>query len=267
MQQAPTHNSKYLPEALQLVVCAHLSLVQLARLATVSRLWAATYKAHLLAEQQRLKAVVAEAPPDHYIPLERPGSAPHQSLLDALPTHLPDSSTPLSGREGYWTSGSPGIFLNTWPDSWQRVPLRLRSGPVVYWSKFRFGSSAYPYSGFRVFWFPRNRRCQREHFSVDALVDHPEDMDQLLGLLLVWLQDLLPHQIQDRRHQSGKLLPSPTVDIECFLRFKSGGGMWAPLAPLLREVVFSQVGSSVESEQKGSVVFSAGKPQRGVAAP
>lgn len=66
--------------------------------------------------------------------------------------------------------------------------------------------------------------------SVSARVGDPIEMPELLGLLLVLLQDRLPRLLQEQGQQSGERAPSLSVHMECTLSFGSGCSMWAPLA-------------------------------------
>lgn len=244
-------------------MCAYLSLTELARLATVSKLWDQTYKARLSAEQQRLKALVAEAPPG-------PSSgAPRQPLLAALPNHRPPSPTPPIPGLGCWTPYSP-LNDHKGPIKWGCEPSCLFSDKVSdYESSFSFNLCGCV----RIRWFPgtTSRHCKR--LSVKACAGTQEELSQVLGLLLHLLQDLLPRLHREHRQRSGKIFPFPTVDVECTLSFESGCSMWAPFLPLLRElrayptqvwrdrIVINFDGNAFCCGKRERIVFSgAGKP-------
>lgn len=70
-----------------------------------------------------------------------------------------------------------------------------------------------------------------EQVLVGGIVRQPKDVAELLGLLLVLLQDLLPlaleQEFECRQHGVG---PRPLVPVACTLSFGSSRSMWAPLA-------------------------------------
>lgn len=238
-----------LPEAMQVVVCNKLPLASLARLATVSKLWAELSTACITAKQERLKALVAEAPPGH-----TRTTLPH-SLLYLIPTHLPPTPSPRVADQSCWTALSDGFsgFATTWNAiGW---PFYLWKSGHNYMDGFRFGSSGL----FRVRCFSTTKD-RHEHFAVAALLCTPKDKPQLLGLLLVLLQDQLPRLLeQANSQQNGGPAPSPAVSVVCNLSFGTSLSMWAPLAPLLRELQFYQAGPCVSLSPDSLVNFSPGK--------
>lgn len=73
-----------------------------------------------------------------------------------------------------------------------------------------------------------------EHVVVEAEVAVPEQVPLMQGMLLVLLQDRLPHLLQQDPRQLW--WGSPTVSVD--MRDSDGGSlsMWAPLVPVLREL-------------------------------
>lgn len=223
-------------------------LIELARLGTVSKLWAATYKARLSAEQQRLKVLVAETQ------LGSPSVAPHRSLAVLLPTHLPPSPTPLI--QDVWVPFIPQDpqFADTWR------PHRLRRIPS---QTFINTNDCYLSKG-RVFRISFSKRAchQRKRISVVAGVGKAEDMPLLLGLLLVLIQDRLPLLLEQSRGEQnslpGRPAPSALVVVRCVLGFRSSLGMWAPVVPLLQKVHFRQLNPDGMEYIPRSQIFSFG---------
>lgn len=209
---------------MQLGICAHLSLDELARLALVSKLWASAFKAWLSAEQEWLKAVAAETP------LVTSNGALQQSVLALLPSRLPPTPYPPNPGQGRWVPLPDYLKLSTLSDTWRHE-----------------GSS-------RIF-FIQCHACsngpsrRNDDFSVGALVFKQDEMPELLGLLLVLIQDRLPRLLEE-----GSLLrrtPSrlPRLEVECILHFGSSLSMWAPLAPLLSQLQFFNIFADVSPSE------------------
>lgn len=212
----------------------------MARLATVSKLWAESYNMRLSAEQQRLKALVAEAS------LGPSSAAPRQPLLNLLPSHLPPSPTPSIPGQGFWQpfvgEGQAGLalpgFVGCWqPDGLPVVMFSLLPPGNVHVGGFNFGSN----QCFQVYCTSRLKSGSLGFF-VKFAVGKPQDMPQLLGLLLVLLQDRLPRLLEEHRQQSGRVATGAFVVLQCTLSFGSTCSMWAPLAPLLVEMRYEDSG-------------------------
>lgn len=227
-----------LPEAVQVMVCNQLPLHTLARLATVSKLWAETYKARLSRLQQLLKDFVAIAR------CGPPSAAP----LAALPTHFPPSPTPPTPGQGRWGPLFPAIpgIMDTWhQDGWRELDFSVGRGFHIRRNGCRFGNC----QGFRVHCITNDESGQCEHIDVDAAVVEPKDRYRLMGLLLMLLEDVLPRLLQEQWQQSGGPASALNVDVGCTLAFGSSFGFWAPLAPVVRELQFDQI---VLDENDGS---------------
>lgn len=204
----------YLPEAVQEVMCAHLLLHELARLAGVSKLWAAIYEARLSSEQQRLKALAAEAP---LVPSST-ASAPRRPLLDPVPSHLPPSPNPADQGQGRWQpfAKEPEAdqptpeFMGVWrPDGMHLASFCLSPAGEIRVRGFMFGIHKH------CFIVAYHAGLEADGFlMVPVAAGKPEDMPQLLGLVLVLIQDRLPRMLAEQRQRSG----GPARALNIFLR-------------------------------------------------
>lgn len=202
-----------------MAVCAHLLLSELARLTTVSKVWAETYKMRLSSDQQRLKALVADAPLDPSSPV------PRQPLLSLLPTHLPPSPTPLVKGQGHWQSHTLMAFGDqVSAGAWQPDGCRTRSFCFRMPRADNMPRAESHLDGFRFggYQFVKARHSCRvsqpegrasDLYVVEARVGKPEDMP----LLLVLLQDRLPRWLEDKRQQSGGPAATVLVQLHCKL--------------------------------------------------
>lgn len=114
---------------------------------------------------------------------------------------------------------------------WQRQFGKLSIGP---WSTFYIWG---PVGGVKIFYVD-SKEASDKRVLMTSYVDDPEKMVRVLGMLLVLIQEWLPRLLQQ---QSGETAPSSTIYVHCTLTFGSGWSMWAPLAPLLRELHFFPV--------------------------
>lgn len=222
------------PDAVQAAICARLSLNELARLASVSKVWAAEVKSRLAAEQQRLRAVAAEAP------LFLNSAGPHQPLQDVIPTTLPPVLSPsiagivprilVPGHADTWHQGGWNVLR------YHAVRQGVRSQRYICMHGFIYGSC----SIWRSLCFSGEARRQFEHVSVAVAVGWVEELPPVQGLLLHLLQDMLPGLLEQpskgQCDHEGPAHPLTTVHIKCTLSFQSEGSMWAPLCPLLRKL-------------------------------
>lgn len=88
-----------------------------------------------------------------------------------------------------------------------------------------------------VFYIDEDTR-QCKQISVDAVVKWSEEKLGMLGWLLVLLEDRLPRLFDQPSTQgSGGIPRLPFVSVECFLSFGVRYSMWAPLAPLLGQLL------------------------------